>query len=144
MYLPIGLAKRASGLPLCTVPLGAAHVPCVDPRHFWGDVDVLQALEPSLYLLMVPFHPTRRHPFVLDTCPRHGLLCFGDVLGLHALPALGYLVGHLLTLFEGLEPSTFNVGVVDENVPAPVVRGDEAVAFPAIAGPTQHHPGRAG
>ena len=67
----------------------------------------------------------------LDAGPRHrrGLLCLGDVLRLHTLRALGRLVGDLLALFKGPEPGTLYVGVMDENVPAPVVRGDEAVAL---------------
>jgi hypothetical protein len=40
-----------------------------------------------------------------------------------------HLVGDLLVLLKGPEPGTLYVGVVDENVPAPVVRGDEAVAL---------------
>jgi hypothetical protein len=47
----------------------------------------------------------------------------------HALPALGYLVGDLLALLKGPKPGVLYVGVVDENVPAPVVRGDEALAL---------------
>jgi hypothetical protein len=65
----------------------------------------------------------------LDTGPRHlrGFLGLADVLRLHAFPALGYLVGNPLALFKGAEPGALYVGVVDENVSAPVVRGDEAV-----------------
>ena len=68
---------------------------------------------------------------MLYASPRHlrGLLCFGDVLGLQALPALGYLVGDLLTLFEGPEPGALYAGVVHEDVLAAVVGGDEAVAL---------------
>jgi hypothetical protein len=47
---------------------------------------------------------------------RSGLV---DVLRLHALPALGHLVGDCLALFKGPESGTLYVGVVDENVPAP-------------------------
>jgi hypothetical protein len=50
-------------------------------------------------------------------------------LRLHTLPDLGYLVGDLLALLKGPEPGALYVGVVDENVPAPVVRGDEGVAL---------------
>ncbi len=67
-------------------------------------------------------------------CHLRGFLALGDVLRLHALPALGYLVGDLLTLFEGPEPGALYIRVVDENVPAPVIRGDEAVA-PVLAEP---------
>ena len=38
----------------------------------------------------------------------------GDVLRLHALLALGRLVGDLLALFEGLEPAATYSGVVHE------------------------------
>jgi hypothetical protein len=52
-----------------------------------------------------------------------------DVLRLHALSALGFLVGHLVALIEELESFARYATVVDEEVLAPVVRPDEAVAF---------------
>jgi hypothetical protein len=52
-----------------------------------------------------------------------------DVLRLHALSALGRLVGDLLALFEGLEPATTYTAVVYEEVVSTVVGGDEAVAL---------------
>ena len=74
--------------------------------------------------------PTNAH-VKLDADPHHlrGFLGPGDVLRLHTLPDLGRLVGDLLALLEGPESGTLYVGVVDENVPAAVVRGDEAVAL---------------
>jgi hypothetical protein len=53
----------------------------------------------------------------------------GDVLGLHALVALGRLVGDLGALFEGPEPAAAYPAVVHEEVFATFVRGDEAVAL---------------
>jgi hypothetical protein len=53
----------------------------------------------------------------------------GDVLRLQALPAFGYLVADLLALVEGLEPAALYAGVVDEEILAPLIRGDEAVAL---------------
>jgi hypothetical protein len=53
----------------------------------------------------------------------------GEVLSLHALPMLGRLVGDLLTFLEGPELSALHGGVADEDVPAPVAGGDEAVAL---------------
>src|SRR3712207_1339865 len=53
----------------------------------------------------------------------------GDVLRLHALPALGRLVGDLLALLEGLEAGALYAVVVHEEVRASVVRGDKAVAL---------------
>src|SRR5829696_5440503 len=53
----------------------------------------------------------------------------GDVLRLHTLPALGRLVAHLGALLEGLEPGALYTVVVHEEVLAPVVRGDKAVAL---------------
>jgi len=58
-----------------------------------------------------------------------GSLGVGNVLRLHTLPALGHLVTDPLALFEGPDSGTLYVGVVDENVPAPVVRGDKGVAL---------------
>ena len=76
------------------------------------------------------FLPTNAY-VKLDACPRHlrGFLGLGDVLRLQALLALSYLIGDLLALFEGPKPGAFYIGVVDENVPATVVRGDEGVAL---------------
>jgi hypothetical protein len=67
----------------------------------------------------------------LDAVPCHlrKFLSLGDVLRLQSFPVLRHLVGDLLALFEGPETGTLYVGIVDENVPAPVVRGDEAVAL---------------
>ena len=53
----------------------------------------------------------------------------GDVLSLHALPVLGHLVVDFLTFLKGPQPSALYIGVVDEDVPTPMVGGDEAVAF---------------
>jgi hypothetical protein len=53
----------------------------------------------------------------------------GDVLSLHALPMLGHLVVDFLTFLKGPERSALYIGVVDEDVPTPMVGGDEAVAF---------------
>src|SRR5919112_3243069 len=58
----------------------------------------------------------------------------GDVLRLHALPALGRLVGDLLTLFEGLVPLAGYACVVHEEVFATIIGGDKAVA-PLLAEP---------
>src|SRR5919199_2679990 len=52
-----------------------------------------------------------------------------DVLRLHALAPLGRLVRHLGALVEGLEALARYARVVHEEVLAPVVRGDEAVAL---------------
>ena len=48
---------------------------------------------------------------------------------LHALSALGLLIGHLVALIEGLGSFARYATVVDEEVLALVVRPDEAVAF---------------
>ncbi len=56
----------------------------------------------------------------------------GDVLGLHALSALGRLVGDLLAFFEGLEPAARYPAEVHEKVLASVVGHDEAVALVAV------------
>src|SRR5918998_3143469 len=53
----------------------------------------------------------------------------GNVLRLQTLPALGYLVGHLVAFFEGLEPISGYARVVHEDVFAPIIRRDEAVAL---------------
>jgi hypothetical protein len=47
----------------------------------------------------------------------------GNVLRLHALLALGRLVGDLLAFREGLEPAALYAGVVDEQVLAPLRPG---------------------
>ena len=62
-------------------------------------------------------------------CHRRGFLHFGDLLGLQALPALNHLVDHPGTLVEGPEPGALYAGVVDEDVLASVVGGDETVAL---------------
>src|ERR671921_323920 len=53
----------------------------------------------------------------------------GDVVRLHALLALGSLVGDLGALIEALEAVTRYARVVHEEVLATLVRGDEPVAF---------------
>jgi len=53
----------------------------------------------------------------------------GDVVRLHALLALGRLVGDLGTLVEGLEAAPGYTRMVDEEVFATLIRGDEAVAL---------------
>src|SRR5215216_4566762 len=56
-------------------------------------------------------------------------LSVSDVLCLHPLPALGRLVGHLGALFERLEPFARYACVVNEEILAPIIRGDKAVAL---------------
>src|SRR5215207_4312821 len=53
----------------------------------------------------------------------------GDVIRLQTFPALGSLVGDLGTLIEALEAVTHYTAVVDEDVLATLIGGDEAVAF---------------
>src|SRR5919202_1182910 len=53
----------------------------------------------------------------------------GYVLRLQPFSALGYLVGHLVAFFEGLEPLSGNARMVHEDVFAPIIRADEAVAL---------------
>src|SRR5215207_10866979 len=53
----------------------------------------------------------------------------GDVIRLHALLALGSLVGDLGTLLKALEAVTRYARVVHEEVLATLIRGDEAVAL---------------
>src|ERR671913_1808858 len=53
----------------------------------------------------------------------------GDVVRLHALLALGSLVGDLGTLIEALEAVADYTRMVHEEVLAALVGGDEAVAF---------------
>ena len=60
------------------------------------------------------------------------LLDSGDVLRLHALLATSRLVGDLGALLKGLKPAACYRAVVHEEIIAPVVRGDEAVAFIAV------------
>jgi hypothetical protein len=82
------------------------------------------------------FHPRSRSSEKTPVpCKVRGCLHFGDVLRLHALPALGYLVGDLLALCKGPKPGTLYIGVVDKNVSAPVVWGEEAVAFLLVEPP---------
>jgi hypothetical protein len=57
------------------------------------------------------------------------LLDGGDVLRLHALLALGSLVGDLLAFFEGPEPAACYPAEVHEEVFATLIGGDEAVAL---------------
>ena len=57
------------------------------------------------------------------------LLDGGNVLRLHALLALGRLVGDLGTFFEGLEPAACYPAVVNEEVFATLIWGDKAVAL---------------
>jgi hypothetical protein len=52
-----------------------------------------------------------------------------DVPCLHALLALGRLIGDLLTFIEGLVPSTCYPAVVHEEILASITRGDKAVAL---------------
>src|SRR5215210_887058 len=60
---------------------------------------------------------------------RSGRLERGDVVRLHPLAALRRLVRDLGALLEGLEALAGYAGVVDEEVLAALVRGDEAVAL---------------
>src|ERR671912_2441578 len=53
----------------------------------------------------------------------------GDVIRLHALLALGSLVGDLGALLKALEAVTRYARVVHEEVLATLIRGDEAVAL---------------
>jgi hypothetical protein len=53
----------------------------------------------------------------------------GDLICLHALLALGRLVGDLVTLFEGLEPCTLYTREVHKEVLTPIVWEDKAVAL---------------
>src|SRR5215213_10328319 len=53
----------------------------------------------------------------------------GDVLRLHALPALRRLVGDLLAFFKRLESAATYPAVMHEEVLATLVRGDKAVAL---------------
>src|SRR5215216_2076362 len=53
----------------------------------------------------------------------------GDVVRLHALLALGSLVGDLGTLLKTLEAVTCYTAVVHEEILTALVGGDEAVAF---------------
>src|SRR5215218_5783672 len=53
----------------------------------------------------------------------------GDVIRLQTFPALGLLVGDLGALIEALEAITRYTAVMDEDVLATLIRGDEAVAF---------------
>src|SRR5919112_1770432 len=53
----------------------------------------------------------------------------GDVVRLHALLTLGRLVGDLGTLIEALEAVARYTTVVDEEILATLVGGDEAVAL---------------
>src|SRR5918912_3074680 len=53
----------------------------------------------------------------------------GYVLRLQPFSALGYLVSHLVAFFEGLEPLSGYARVVHEDVFAPIIRADEAVAL---------------
>src|ERR671916_637157 len=54
-----------------------------------------------------------RAPAPCNVC---ALLELGDLICLHALLALGRLVGDLVTLFEGLEPCTLYAGVVHKEI----------------------------
>src|SRR5918993_1434648 len=53
----------------------------------------------------------------------------GDVVRLHALLALGSLVGDLGTLLKALEAVTCYTAVVNEEIITALVGGDEAVAL---------------
>ena len=56
-------------------------------------------------------------------------LDWGDVCRLGAFLALGHLVGDFVTLIEGLKPTTCYPAVVYEDVLAPIIGLDEAVAL---------------
>jgi hypothetical protein len=58
--------------------------------------------------------------------------CPSTFLRLRAPPAPTRLVGHLVALVEGLETITLYAGVVDEEVLAPLVGRDKAVALLAV------------
>jgi hypothetical protein len=64
---------------------------------------------------------------LLGLCAR--ALDGGDVPRLHALLAAGRLVGDFLAFFERLESAATYPAVMHEEVFAPIIRGDEAVAF---------------
>src|SRR5215203_7097891 len=69
--------------------------------------------------------------------PRPSCCCLGvaraldraDVLRLHALLALGRLIGDLLALFKGPEAVSYYSAVVHEEVFATLIGGDKAVAL---------------
>src|SRR5215212_727410 len=70
------------------------------------------------------------HPTIDAVTGREtGRLDSGDVIPLHALLALGRLVGDLGALVEALEAVAGYTRMVDEEVLATLVGGDEAVAF---------------
>ena len=99
----------------------------VDPVT--GEV-ILKSRKPIRALFALPRVITPRGMFgcslPITILYRSGL---SEVLSLHALPMLGHLVVDFLTFLKGPEPSALYIGVVDEDVPAPMVGGDEAVAF---------------
>jgi hypothetical protein len=59
----------------------------------------------------------------------------GDVLRLHALLALGSLVGDFGAFFEGFEPAATYTSVMNEEVVASVVWLDEAVTLLLLVEP---------
>ncbi len=58
MYLSVDVPQRGSDLPFYTVTLRAIHIPCVNPRLFQQEPDVLKVRDLRLYLLSVLFHAT--------------------------------------------------------------------------------------
>src|SRR5215472_17777091 len=64
-----------------------------------------------------------------------------NLCGLRTLRPLGHVVLDLLVLFESAIPARIDRGEVDENVRAPVVRGDETKALVRVEplyGPLSH------
>src|SRR5215211_536073 len=68
-------------------------------------------------------------PGLCDSREFVGSLGGGYVLRLQPLPALGNLVGHLVAFFEGLESFPGDAAMVHEDVFAPIIRRDKAVAL---------------
>src|SRR5215210_115034 len=98
----------------------------LDLLAYVGDVD-----HPSLRCESIgvftyrSMHPTNDAITGRETARLDG----GDVIRLHALLALGRLVGYLGALIKALEAVTRYARVVHEEVLATLIRGDEAVAL---------------